>query len=60
MHCGKPTEALWSNLKGVELVNLAGEVLNDVVAAAERGVQRIRHTPPSAVLLPALLRPVPM
>jgi putative transposase len=40
-----PVEALWSNLKGVELVNLAGETLHDVIAAAERGVQRIRDTP---------------
>jgi hypothetical protein len=28
----------------VELVNLAGETLEDVIAAAERGVQRIRRT----------------
>jgi transposase len=39
-----PVEALWSNLKGVELANLAGEGLDDVIAAAERGIQRIRHT----------------
>jgi DDE superfamily endonuclease len=39
-----PVEALWSNLKGVELVNLAGDTLNDVIAAAERGIQRIRDT----------------
>jgi hypothetical protein len=26
----------------VELVNLAGETLHDVIAAAERGIQRIR------------------
>ena len=39
-----PVEPLWSSLKGVELANLAGEGLDDVVAAAERGVQRIRHT----------------
>jgi hypothetical protein len=32
------------NLKGMELVNLAGETLHDVIAAAERGVQRIRGT----------------
>jgi hypothetical protein len=32
------------NLKGVELANLAGNTLDDVVAAAERGIQRIRHT----------------
>ena len=37
-----PVEALWSNLKGVELVNLADETVHDVIAAAERGVQRIR------------------
>jgi len=40
-----PTEALWSNLKGVELANLAGEGLAEVTAAAERGIQRIRGTP---------------
>jgi len=38
-------EPLWSNLKGVELANLAGDTLDDVTAAAERGVQRIRGTP---------------
>jgi hypothetical protein len=35
---------LWSNLKGVELANLAGDTLDDVTAAAERGIQRIRAT----------------
>jgi hypothetical protein len=40
-----PVEALWSNLKGVELANLAGDTLQEVTAAAERGVQRIRGTP---------------
>ena len=39
-----PVEALWSNLKGVELANLAGDTLNDVITAAERGIQRIRAT----------------
>ena len=39
-----PVEPLWSSLKGVELANLAGEGLDDVVAAAQRGIQRIRHT----------------
>jgi transposase len=39
-----PVEALWSSLKGVELANLAGDTLADVVAAAERGIQRIRGT----------------
>jgi DDE superfamily endonuclease len=40
-----PVEALWSSLKGVELANLAGETLQEVIAAAERGIQRIRDTP---------------
>ena len=39
-----PVEALWSNLKGVELANLAGDTLNDVITAAERGIQSIRDT----------------
>ena len=39
-----PVEGLWSNLKGVDLANLAGDTLEEVIAAAERGVQRIRHT----------------
>jgi len=39
-----PVEALWSSLKGMELANLAGDTLQDVIAAAERGIQRIRDT----------------
>jgi Winged helix-turn helix len=39
-----PVEALWSNLQAVELVNLAGETLQDTIAAAGRGIQRIRQT----------------
>jgi transposase len=39
-----PVEPLWSSLKGVELANLAGDTLEEVIAAAERGIQRIRHT----------------
>jgi transposase len=39
-----PVEALWSNLKGVELANLAADTLAEVTAAAERGIQRIRGT----------------
>jgi transposase len=39
-----PVEPLWSNLKGVELANLAGDTLDDIIAAAERGIHRIRHT----------------
>ena len=40
-----PVEGMWSNLKGVELANLAGDTLEEVIAAAERGIQRIRATP---------------
>ncbi len=39
-----PVEALWSNLKGVELANLAADTLAEVTAAAERGIHRIRAT----------------
>jgi len=39
-----PVEALWSSLKGVELANLAADTLQDVITAAERGIQRIRDT----------------
>jgi putative transposase len=39
-----PVQPLWSNLKGVELANLAGDTLDQVIAAAERGIQRIRST----------------
>ena len=39
-----PVEGLWASLKGVELANLAGDTLDDVVAAAERGIHRIRAT----------------
>jgi transposase len=39
-----PVEGLWSNLKGVELANLAADTLAEVTAAAERGIQRIRAT----------------
>jgi transposase len=39
-----PVEALWSSLKSVELANLAADTLQDVTAAAERGIQRIRAT----------------
>jgi hypothetical protein len=39
-----PVEGLWSSLKGMELANLAGDTLAEVIAAAERGIQRIRDT----------------
>ena len=37
-------QALWANLKGGELANLAVDILEEVTAAAERGIQRIRAT----------------
>ena len=40
-----PVEALWANLKGTELANLAGDTLAEVTTAAEGGIQRIRSTP---------------
>jgi hypothetical protein len=35
-------ETLWTNLKGQELANLATDSLDEVMAAAHRGIQRIR------------------
>ena len=40
----KAVEPLWADLKGVELANLAADTLAEVIAAAERGIQRIGHT----------------
>jgi transposase len=42
-----PTEALWGNLKGKggELAYLAGDTLQEVIVAAQRGIDRVRHTP---------------
>jgi transposase len=39
-----PVEPLWSSLKGVELAKLASDTLEEVIAAAEHGIQRIRRT----------------
>lgn len=36
-------DALWSNLKGMELANPTGDTLQEVIAAAERAIQRIGH-----------------
>ena len=54
-----PVEGLWANLKVVELANLAADRLEEVTAAAVRGIQRIRrsHCWPSRS---AALRPVAM
>jgi transposase len=40
-----PVEALWSNLKAVELANLTSPTLAEVIAQAHRGIQRVRSTP---------------
>jgi hypothetical protein len=53
-----PVEALWSSLKGVELANLAGDTLDEVIAAAERGHPAGPGDPLAGVCVPALLWPV--
>ena len=40
-----PVEGLWSSLKAVELANLCGPTLAEVIDQAHRGIQRIRRTP---------------
>ena len=40
-----PVEGLWSTLKAVELANLTGPTLGEVLAQAHRCIQRIRTTP---------------
>jgi transposase len=40
-----PVERLWSNLKGVELANLVTEHLDELIATAGAGIDRIRRTP---------------
>jgi transposase len=40
-----PVEGLWSSLKAVELANLTGPTLAEVIAQAHRGIQRLRRTP---------------
>jgi hypothetical protein len=40
-----PVEALWSSLKAVELANLTGPTLDEVIDQAHKGINRIRRTP---------------
>ena len=40
-----PVVGLWSSLKAVELANLCGPTLGEVIVQAHRGIQRIRTTP---------------
>jgi hypothetical protein len=39
-----PVEPLWANLKGIELANFAGDAIDEVTAAADRSIDRIRRT----------------
>lgn len=38
-----PVQALWSNLKGQELANLACDTLGEVIQATRQGIERIRR-----------------
>jgi hypothetical protein len=40
-----PVEGLWSSLKAVELANLCGPTLAEVIAQAHKGVDRVRRAP---------------
>ena len=40
-----PTEGLWSSLKAVELANLTGPTLAEVIQQVHRGIDRVRRTP---------------
>ena len=39
-----PVEGLWSSLKAVELANLTGPTLAEVIDQAHKGVERVRRT----------------
>jgi hypothetical protein len=38
-----PVEGLWANLKGVELANLCGDTIAEVLDAARAGIGRVRQ-----------------
>lgn len=40
-----PVEGLWSCLKAVELANLCGPTLDEVIDQAHLGIERVRQTP---------------
>jgi hypothetical protein len=40
-----PVEGRWSNLKAVELANLTGPTLAEVIGQAHQGIDRVRGTP---------------
>jgi hypothetical protein len=41
----QPDRGLWSSLKAVELANLTGPTLAEVIDQAHKGVERVRQTP---------------
>jgi transposase len=40
-----PVEGLWSSLKAVELANLTGPTLAEVINQAHKGIERVRCSP---------------
>jgi hypothetical protein len=40
-----PVEGLWSSLKAVELGDLIGPTLAEVIDQAHKGIERVRRTP---------------
>jgi hypothetical protein len=38
-------QGLWSNLKTMELANLTGPTLAEMIGQAHRGIDRVRRTP---------------
>jgi len=47
-----PVEGLWSCLKAVELANLTGPTLAEVIQQANLGIERVRRTPHLAYSFP--------
>jgi hypothetical protein len=45
-----PVEGLWSSFNAVELANLTGPTLAEVINQAHQGVRRVRRTPHLACL----------
>jgi len=40
-----PVEGLWASLKAVELANLTGPTLAEMIDQAHLGIERVRQTP---------------
>ena len=45
MHCGKPTEGIWSVLKGGVLANLAVASFGHLVQVIRHGLKKIQYQP---------------